>query len=132
MTTGCVAKTTPSATPPTGCVVNASLLAAPTVITTLLEAPVEVRPVRVATSVYVPAAAVPVIWQPANVATPATAATVVAVHERAAGCRARSTSPSVTVPVSVGDGVAVEVLHRDDRLRREAPRPRRRRRPAAS
>ena len=34
---------------------------APAVITTLLEEPVEVRPVRVATSVYVPAAAVPVI-----------------------------------------------------------------------
>ena len=51
-------------------------------ITTLLEAPVDARPVRVATSVYVPAAAVPVIWQPANDATPATAATVVAVQER--------------------------------------------------
>ena len=40
MTTGCVPSTTPSATPPTGCVVNASLFAAPTVITTLLDAPV--------------------------------------------------------------------------------------------
>src|SRR5262249_34157818 len=66
-TTGCVASATPSATPPTGCVENASLLTAPTAITTLLDAPVDVRPERVPTSVYVPAAAVPVIWQPVKV-----------------------------------------------------------------
>ena len=77
-----------------------SLLGAPGVITTLLEAPVAVRPLRVAASVYVPAAAVPVIWQFANVATPATAATVVAVQE-SAPAPGPLDFVSVTLPVSV-------------------------------
>ena len=79
---------------------NTSLFAAPTLMTTLLEAPVEVRPARVATSVYVPAAAVPVIWQFANVATPATAATVVAVQESEPAPGPVEIA-SVTFPVSV-------------------------------
>ena len=44
VTTGWVARAVPMATPPTGWVVNTSLFAAPAVITTLLEAPVEVEP----------------------------------------------------------------------------------------
>ena len=64
-----------STTPPTGCVVKTSLLAEPTLITTLPDVP-DVSPPRVAASVYVPAAAVPAIWQLVKLATPATAATV--------------------------------------------------------
>ena len=51
VTTGGVVNATPSVTPPTGWVVKASLFAAPTVMTTLFEAPVEVSPLRVAASV---------------------------------------------------------------------------------
>ena len=132
MTTGCVAKATPSATPPTGCVVNASLVAAPTLITTLFEEPVDVRPERVATSVYVPAAAVPVIWQPVNVATPATAATVVPLEHESAPAPGPVAIASVTFPVSLVTDVAGDVLDLDDRRASRTPRPRRRRRPAAS
>ena len=56
MTTGDVANATPSATPPTGSVVKSIWLAASTLITTAAESAVDVRPARVATSVYVPAA----------------------------------------------------------------------------
>ena len=101
-TTGDAANVTPSATPPTGWVVNTSLLAAPAVMTTLLEAPVDVRPDRVATSVYVPAAPVPVIWQFANEATPATAAIVgkpLFEHDRAPAGGPLEIA-SVTFPVS--------------------------------
>ena len=101
MTIGWVARATPSATPPTGWVVNASFVAAPAVMTTLLDAPVAVRPLRVALSVYVPAAAVPVIWQFAKVATPATAVD----GGGGAGESACPAGPlaiaSVTFPVSV-------------------------------
>ena len=66
-----------------------------------------VSPVRAALSVYVPAAAVPVMLQPAKVATPATALTVRLVHPRvpwADPAVARSVGRDgykVTVPVSL-------------------------------
>src|ERR1035437_4245942 len=74
LTAGWVPKLVPSITLPTGCVVKASLLAAPTLMTTLPDAPVAVSAPSVADRVYVPAAATPVIWQPVKAATPATAA----------------------------------------------------------
>ena len=105
------------ATPPTGCVVNTSLFAAPTVITTLPEPPVEVRPVRVATNVYVPRGG----------------ARDLAAREgrdSSDGCDGRGGASEGAgcwagrdcerdVPGVGGDGVAVEVLHRHDRRRPE-------------
>ena len=64
------------------------------------DAPVEVSPVRVAVTVYMPPAVVPVILQPAKVATPATAVTVVAVQEREPALGPLDFA-SATVPVSV-------------------------------
>ena len=65
-----------------------------------LDAPVEVSPVRVAVTVYRPPAVVPLILQPANVATPATAETVVAVQESEPAAGPLDFA-SATVPVSV-------------------------------
>ena len=93
-TTGWVGSAVP-AVPALGCVVKASLLAAPAVIANEALVPA-VSPVDVAVNVYVVALST---LQPANVATPDTAATEVDVHARFAPPEVVSARPTVFVAV---------------------------------